>query len=129
VRREAVPHLAGHGFRGLVRRLAARAPVLEVLDDRGASTAFPARPASEAGGDFVVRVPVTELPAGLWEGRVRLGPWTVPLPSTPLNLAPAKWRRRGLPWYAKPAVDDSEAFTLRVARTDLVRAVTRRLNS
>ncbi|MFE6195560.1 glycosyltransferase [Streptomyces sp. NPDC057838] len=101
-------------------------------DGRGGSATFPARRASESGGDFVVRVPVTELPAGLWEGRVRLGPWTVPLPPVPLDLAPAKWRRRGLPWYAKPAMENSEAgeaFTLRVARTDLVRAVTRRLNS
>ncbi|MET9394261.1 hypothetical protein ABZY20_28300 [Streptomyces sp. NPDC006624] len=98
-------------------------------DGCGHSADFPARPASQAGGDFLVRVPVTELPSGLWKGRLRLGPWTVPLPPAPPHLAPAKWRRRGLPWYAKPTVEGGEEFALQVARTDLVRAVTRRLNS
>ncbi|MEU0170010.1 glycosyltransferase family 2 protein [Streptomyces iakyrus] len=103
--------------------------VVQFEDGRGGSAVFPARPASQAGGDFVVRVPVTELPTGVWEGRLRLGPWTLPLPPTPPELAPAKWRRRGLPWYAKPVVEGREAFALQVARTDLVRSVTRRLNS
>ncbi|WP_030895835.1 MULTISPECIES: glycosyltransferase family 2 protein [unclassified Streptomyces] len=97
-------------------------------DGRGGSAAFPARPAPEAGGEFLVRVPVTELPSGLWKGQLRLGSWTLPLPPAPVSLAPAKWRRRGLPWYAKPASDGGE-FTLRVARTDLVRALTSRLKS
>lgn len=43
----------------------------------------------------------------------------------PKDLPAAKWRRRALPWYAKPARDAGERFALQVARTDLVRAVTR----
>ncbi|MGW6904847.1 glycosyltransferase family 2 protein [Streptomyces sp. NPDC054940] len=77
--------------------------------------------------DFVVRVPVTELPVGTWRGEIRLGNWALPLPELPKNLAPAKWRRRALPWYAKPASDSVEGFALQVAKTDLVRAVTRRV--
>ncbi|GGW78717.1 hypothetical protein GCM10010383_02690 [Streptomyces lomondensis] len=96
-------------------------------DGRGGTAVFPARTASRSGGDFVVRVPVTELPAGLWTGRLRLGPWSWDLPPIPAGLAPAKWRRRGLPWYAKPGRD--QEFALQVARTDLVRAVKRRLTS
>lgn len=57
--------------------------VVHLEDGRGGSAVFPARPASQAGGDFVVRVPVTGLPSGLREGRLRLGPWTVPLPRRP----------------------------------------------
>ncbi|WP_143668861.1 MULTISPECIES: hypothetical protein [unclassified Streptomyces] len=95
-------------------------------DGRGGTAVFPAH-ASPSGADLVVRVPVAELPAGLWAGQLRLGGWAWGLPPVPADLAPAKWRRRGLPWYAKPAADQGEAFTLQVARTDLVRAVARRL--
>ncbi|MEU0196778.1 MULTISPECIES: glycosyltransferase family 2 protein [unclassified Streptomyces] len=98
-------------------------------DGRGGTAVFPARPASQSGGDFVVRVPVTGLPAGLWRGRLRLGSWALELPPLPANLGPAGWRRRGLPWYAKPVRDGQAGFALRVARTDLVRAVKRRLMS
>lgn len=77
--------------------------------------------------DFVVRVPVTELPVGTWRGELRLGNWALSLPELPKNLAPIKWRRRALPWYAKPAPDSVEGFALQVAKTDLVRAVTRRV--
>ncbi|MDF3141256.1 MULTISPECIES: hypothetical protein [unclassified Streptomyces] len=83
-------------------------------------------PATRNGTDFVVRVPVSELPAGTWRGELRLGSWTLPLPELPGNLAPAKWRRRALPWYAKP-VPDSDGFALQVARTDLGRAVIQRI--
>ncbi|MGI5375648.1 glycosyltransferase [Streptomyces sp. CA-251387] len=92
--------------------------------DLGDSAAFPA---SATGGTFAVRVPVTELPAGTWYGELRLGDWTLPLPELPGNLTAAKWRRRALPWYAKPASDGGNGFALHVARTDLVRAVTRRI--
>jgi hypothetical protein len=77
--------------------------------------------------DFVVRVPVTDLPAGVWRGELRLGSWSVPLPKLPEKLAPAKWRRRALPWYAKPVAGSGEGFALQVARTGLVRAIARRL--
>ncbi|MFC8094598.1 glycosyltransferase family 2 protein [Streptomyces sp. NPDC057301] len=81
---------------------------------------------ASTGEGFVVRVPVTELPVGTWRGELRLGNWALPLPELPQNLAPAKWRRRALPWYAKPATGAVEGFALQVAKTDLVRAVTRR---
>ncbi|MEU9989428.1 glycosyltransferase family 2 protein [Streptomyces sp. NPDC048045] len=97
-----------------------------LTSDRGDSAGYPARPAPGADGRFVVRVPVTGLPAGLWTGHVRLGPWQWPLPHVPAALPPAKWRRRALPWYAKPARHEGTP-ALRIARTELVRALARRL--
>ncbi|KUO20169.1 hypothetical protein AQJ91_15395 [Streptomyces dysideae] len=64
---------------------------------------------------------------GVWRGELRIGGWALPLPQLPDNLTPAKWRRRALPWYAKPAADGGEGFALQVAKTDLVQAVTRRI--
>ncbi|WP_435280732.1 glycosyltransferase family 2 protein [Streptomyces koelreuteriae] len=98
-------------------------------DGQGGTAAFPARPASQSGGgDFVVRVPVTELPTGCWTGQLRLGPWSSTLPVLPENLGPAKWRRRSLPWYAKPVAEHrDEHFALEVARTRLLRAATARV--
>jgi CDP-glycerol glycerophosphotransferase len=98
-------------------------------DGRGRPAVFPVSPGSPAGGDFIVRVPVSELTAGLRKGRLRVGPWTLALPPLPQDLQPAKWRRRGLPWYAKPVPGHGEEFALQVARTDLVRAVTGRFAS
>ncbi|MFE7277052.1 glycosyltransferase family 2 protein [Streptomyces sp. NPDC057623] len=95
-------------------------------NDRGDSAAFPA---STTEGAFVVRVPVTELPAGIWHGELRLGNWVLPLPELPGNLTAAKWRRRALPWYAKPAPNREDGFALHVAKTDLPGAVTRRIKS
>ncbi|MEV5320096.1 glycosyltransferase family A protein [Streptomyces sp. NPDC052687] len=82
---------------------------------------------ASSGQEFVVRVPVTELCVGTWRGELRLGNWALPLPQLPKDLAPAKWRRRVIPWYAKPAPGACEGFALQVAKTDLVKAVTRRL--
>ncbi|MFH8896024.1 hypothetical protein ACH4HG_06410 [Streptomyces coeruleorubidus] len=81
-------------------------------DGRGGSAVFPVGTASQSDGDFVIRVPVTELPAGLRTGQLRLGPWSSGLPPAPRNLAPAKWRHRGLPWYAKPVTNEGETFAL-----------------
>ncbi|MFD5848136.1 glycosyltransferase family 2 protein [Streptomyces chartreusis] len=94
-------------------------------NDRGDSVSFPV---SATGATFVVRVPVDGLPAGIWNGEVRLGDWALPLPALPGDLSAAKWRRRALPWYAKPAADDEKCFALQVARTDFVKAMTRRIN-
>lgn len=96
-------------------------------DDCGATALFPACQLHEGGEDFVVRIPVNTLPTGLWRGELQLGKWTLPLPELPGGLAPAKWRRRGLPWYAKPARDSGGTFVLQVARTDLVKALTQRI--
>ncbi|MER5429799.1 glycosyltransferase family A protein [Streptomyces sp. NPDC002588] len=95
-------------------------------NDRGDKARFAA---SAIGDGFLIRVPVTELPAGVWRGSLHIGSWSVPLPGLPGNLAPAKWRRRALPWYAKPDADGGEAFALQVAKTNLVRAVARRVAS
>ncbi|MGW7254030.1 hypothetical protein [Streptomyces sp. NPDC054834] len=65
--------------------------------ESGGTSSFPVRQVSHPGGDFVVRVPVAALPAGVWGGELRLGPWELPLPELPQDLTPAKWRRRGLP--------------------------------
>ncbi|QOV35947.1 glycosyltransferase family 2 protein [Streptomyces ferrugineus] len=81
---------------------------------------------SHRGGEFTVRIPVTDLPAGVWRGSLGLGTWSAPLPALPKKLGAAKWRRT-LPWYAKPATGGGDGFALQVARTDLVRAVARRI--
>jgi hypothetical protein len=102
----------------------AEALTVTLRDDRDRAVPFPARRCS-GGGAFVVRVPVTELATGVWCGELRVGSRSLPLPRLSGKLRPAKWRRHGLPRYAKPA--PGEGFALRVARTDLLRAVTRRL--
>ncbi|WP_436845785.1 hypothetical protein [Streptomyces tibetensis] len=102
---------------------------VHLADDSGRTAVFAAGPGSPAGGPFTVRAPVTALTAGTWTGRLRLGPWALSLPPLPHDLPPAKWRRRGLPWYAKPAPSRGQDFVLQVARTDLVRAVTGRFTS
>ncbi|MEU6183581.1 glycosyltransferase family 2 protein [Streptomyces coeruleorubidus] len=93
-------------------------------NDQGDSATFPA---STTGDAFVVRIPVTELPAGTWHGELRLANWVLPLPKLPSNLIAAKWRRRALPWYAKPAPNSKDSFALQVSKTDLIGAVTRRI--
>ncbi|MYQ67075.1 glycosyltransferase [Streptomyces sp. SID4950] len=73
-----------------------------VLDDgTGTAASFTARRDGDVG--FVARIPVTRLTSGDWGGELRLGPWASPLPPLPAALPPAKWRRNGLPRYAKPA--------------------------
>lgn len=96
---------------------------IDLSNDRGDSAPFPV---STSGNTFVVRVPVTELPPGIWKGELRIGNWALPLPTLPSNLTPAKWRRRALPWYAKPAPVNENGFALHIARTDLVKAIARR---
>ncbi|MDO0927982.1 glycosyltransferase family 2 protein [Streptomyces sp. TG1A-8] len=98
-----------------------------LTSDRGDVTTHPVRRAPGADGRFVVRVPVTRLPAGRWSGHLRLGAWQWPLPPLPATLPPAKWLRCGLPRYAKPVPGRGGRFGLRVARTGLVRALVRRL--
>ncbi|MEU0052376.1 glycosyltransferase family 2 protein [Streptomyces sp. NPDC006309] len=100
--------------------------VLALTNDSGATAEFPVRRTSGTG-KFHATVPVGTLPAGVWSGELRLGPWAVPLPALPADLPPAKWRRRALPWYARPAAGSPEHFALRVARTDLVKALAQRL--
>ncbi|KUO04648.1 glycosyltransferase family 2 protein [Streptomyces caeruleatus] len=95
-------------------------------NDRGDNATFPA---STTGDALVVRIPVAELSAGTWHGELRLGNWVLPLPELPNNLMAAKWRRRALPWYAKPALNSTNGFALQVAKTDLIGAVTRRITS
>ncbi|MEU6554067.1 glycosyltransferase family 2 protein [Streptomyces sp. NPDC046915] len=100
--------------------------VVELTDGADHTIAFPARRVPDSP-DFVARVPVTGLPAGVWSGELRLGQWVLPLPGPPPNLVPAKWHRRSLPWYAKPVPDRGGRFALQVAKTDLVKAVVGRL--
>ncbi|MFB8774675.1 glycosyltransferase family 2 protein [Streptomyces broussonetiae] len=100
-----------------------------VLDNgQGAVIVHPVHP-TPGKESFTVRVPVTRLPAGSWTGALQLGPWTLPLPALPKNAAPAKWRRRGLPWYAKSLPSDDGQFSLIVAKTDLLKALTARVTS
>jgi hypothetical protein len=98
-----------------------------VLDDgHGGSASFAA---VRGDGTYVVRVRATELTTGEWTGELRLGEWALPLPALPKKLAPAKWRRRGLPWYAKPVPGAGNRFALQVARTNLIKAVTGKLKA
>ncbi|PSJ27366.1 glycosyltransferase family 2 protein [Streptosporangium nondiastaticum] len=78
-------------------------------------------------GTFTVRIPCTipgerELTLSL---AVADKEWSVPVPPQP-SLKPARWRRFGLPWYAKP-LPGRDALTLRVGRVELLKAVRRRL--
>lgn len=100
---------------------------LTLTDGQGSSVSHRPARRPEPGGTFVIRVPVSELPLGLWRGELRLGGWSVPLPALPKKTPPAKWLHRALPRYAKPAPDSGGGFALRVARTELVRAVARRV--
>ncbi|MEU5596463.1 glycosyltransferase family A protein [Streptomyces sp. NPDC020298] len=95
--------------------------------ESGGTIALSVRQVSHVGDDFVVRVPMAALPAGVWGGELRLGPWVLPLPELPQELTPARWRRRGLPWYAKPVPDCDGRFALEVARVELVKALAGRL--
>ncbi|CAM5691915.1 glycosyltransferase family 2 protein [Streptomyces chartreusis] len=97
-----------------------------LANNQGDSASFPV---SATGATFVVRVPVDKLPAGIWHGELRLGDWALPLPALPSGLTPAKWRRHALPWYAKPTSDNDTGFALHIAKTDLLKAMTRRITS
>ncbi|AWW42222.1 glycosyltransferase family 2 protein [Streptomyces cadmiisoli] len=101
---------------------------LTIALDHGQGGTGPTFPVSHlsADGTFSIRIPVTSLPAGVWQGELRLGRWALPLPARPRQAAPAKWRRHGLPWYAKPTTTGNDHFALHVARTDVVRALIRR---
>ncbi|MFI1563938.1 glycosyltransferase [Streptomyces sp. NPDC020490] len=91
-----------------------------VLDDgQGGTVSFAARHVAD-DGRFVVRVPVRDLPAGVWGGELRIGGWALPLTPLPRDLPPATWRRRALPWYAEPVRNANERFALLVARGGLV---------
>ncbi|KOV96188.1 glycosyltransferase family 2 protein [Streptomyces sp. NRRL B-3648] len=104
----------------------ADALVLVLEDGTGNTVALAVREVA-ADGAFHVTVPVDALPAGVWTAELRLGPWAVPLPALPSDLAPAKWRRRALPWYARPLPGTTDRFALKVARTDLVKGLANRL--
>ncbi|MFF3909153.1 hypothetical protein ACFYZJ_24930 [Streptomyces sp. NPDC001848] len=102
---------------------------LVLTADKGRTAVLPVQrtPQTES---FTARVDVRNLTAGLWRGELRIGDraeWSVPLPALRKTLGAAKWRRRGLPWYAKPVRRKGDRFLLRVSRTDLIRAVARRV--
>ncbi|KOU57964.1 hypothetical protein ADK57_37135 [Streptomyces sp. MMG1533] len=97
-----------------------------LTSDTGVTATFPAVRAPHSDL-FTARVQVPDLPPGLWTGQLHLADWSVPLPALPKNSPTAKWRRRGLPWYAKPSPGADERFALRVEKTALVKAVTGKL--
>ncbi|MFJ3639805.1 glycosyltransferase family 2 protein [Streptomyces sp. NPDC090108] len=99
---------------------------ITLSDGRGGTRAYPVHGTPDQDGRFTLRVPVTDLPAGVWTAELRLGPWRCALPSLS-GLPAVKWRRLGLPWYAKPAPAKDGKAALQVARTDLVKALAKRL--
>ncbi|MFC9847396.1 hypothetical protein ACFWFF_09210 [Streptomyces sp. NPDC060223] len=101
--------------------------VVSLTNGQGETLTFPVRPTAADGDTITARVPVAALSGGTWTGELRLADWSVPLPALPRNLPPAKWRRQGRPWYAKPIPDSRKQFALLVARTNLMKAVVRRL--
>ncbi|UQI46535.1 hypothetical protein M1P56_20365 [Streptomyces sp. HU2014] len=92
----------------------------------GAERAVPVEPSS-AKGAFTAQVPCAT--AGEWELTLRLAvegkEWSVPVPAQP-SLKPARWRRFGMPWYAKPLAG-RDVLTLRVGRVELLKAARARL--
>lgn len=92
----------------------------------GATAVYPAI-RTPHNNTFTVRIRATDLPIGIWSGELRLSGWSVLLPPLPKDLAVAKWRRWGTPWYAKPLSSNDEQFALRVGKTDLLKAVADRL--
>ncbi|WP_342448400.1 glycosyltransferase [Streptomyces durhamensis] len=100
--------------------------VLTLSNGSGETARFPVQRVPDAP-EIRFTLPVSTLPAGTWTGELRLGKWTVLLPPPPANLPPAKWRRRGLPWYARPVRDSADRFALRVAKTDLIKALAQRI--
>ncbi|MER5536608.1 glycosyltransferase family 2 protein [Streptomyces mirabilis] len=101
---------------------------LALSNDSGATAAFPVARTAHAD-TFTARVPVLDLPAGTWTGELRLSGWSFALPKIPKDLEASKWRRRGLPWYAKSASGSGGRFALLVAKTDLVKAVAGKLKA
>ncbi|MCD9141328.1 glycosyltransferase family 2 protein [Streptomyces albireticuli] len=94
----------------------------------GAEQVVLAEPSSSASeGAFTARVPCVT--AGEWKLTLRLTvdgkEWSVPVPAQP-SPKPARWRRFGMPWYAKPLAGH-DALTLRVGRVELLKAVRKRL--
>ncbi|MBB4892565.1 hypothetical protein FHS39_001576 [Streptomyces olivoverticillatus] len=89
---------------------------------RGAEVTVPV-----SDGTFKALLPFDA--AGEWRLTLRLAvagkEWTLPVPPQPA-LKAVRWRRLGLPWYAKP-VTGQDALTLRVGRVELVKAVRARL--
>ncbi|WP_424891639.1 glycosyltransferase family 2 protein [Streptomyces sp. XH2] len=113
------------GHCGLVSRPQGALTVRAAGPD-GAEEHIPVEP-SPSDGTFTVRVPCTA--PGERELTLRLAvadkEWSVPVPPQP-SLKPARWRRLGLPWYAKP-LPGRDALTLRVGRVELLKAVRGRL--
>ncbi|MFE0045517.1 glycosyltransferase family 2 protein [Streptomyces albireticuli] len=94
----------------------------------GAEQVVLAEPSSSSSeGAFTAQVPCVT--AGEWKLTLRLAvdgkEWSVPVPAQP-SLKPARWRRFGMPWYAKPLAGH-DALTLRVGRVELLKAVRGRL--
>ncbi|MFC5723020.1 glycosyltransferase family 2 protein [Streptomyces gamaensis] len=95
---------------------------------RGAERSVPVEVVAP-GGTFkaVVRCDAV----GEWEFTLRLAVGdhesSVPVPPQ-ASLKPARWRRFGMPWYAKPMAGQ-DALTLRVGRVELLKAVRNRLTS
>ncbi|MBH1933618.1 glycosyltransferase family 2 protein [Streptomyces sp. AV19] len=94
-------------------------------DLHGAKQAVPVEPdPSDASFRALLRCET----AGEWELALRLAAggqeWSVPVPPNP-SLKPARWRRFGLPWYAKPLAG-RDALTLRVGKVELLKAVRKR---
>lgn len=98
-----------------------------LTNDRGERAVVPAARTPHTDL-FTARVDVAELSAGVWTGELRLGDWSMPLPALPERFAAARWRRRGVPRYAKPAPDaGQQRFALLVAKAELVKAMVGKL--
>ncbi|GAA0435754.1 glycosyltransferase family 2 protein [Streptomyces luteireticuli] len=98
---------------------------LYARDPHGAERAVPVETSSPDG---TFRALLRCETAGEWELGLRLAAgdrkWDVPVPPDPA-LKPARWRRFGLPWYAKPLAG-RDALTLRVGRVELTKAIRNR---
>ncbi|AXK36831.1 glycosyltransferase [Streptomyces armeniacus] len=132
---EGAPVLAVTG-RCAVTGLPPGALTLRAVPDRRTGGAVREGPAQVAeDGRFAGRLTFADAERGVWRVELRLAVagrvWTVPVPGGSGDpdapaLATGRWRRRGLPWYAKP-LRRGEQLTFRVTRVSLTAALRRRL--
>ncbi|WP_434589415.1 glycosyltransferase [Streptomyces sp. A5-4] len=105
-----------------------RALSVRLGNEEGAFVDFPVTADGTRG--FTARVPVGGLGTGTWTATLRLAgagglSWRASVPARP-GMQPARWRRLGMPWYARPTANGKQ-FAVRVDRVRVGRALAERV--